>query len=481
MGSSRRELIVQFLSETFLLTLFAVIISCALTPIIHKLFADFIPAGVKVDFLQPGLLLFLVLLMIVVSMLSGFYPATVLSAFKPVQVLKNQSKNYTGETRNALLRKTLTVTQFAVAQFFIMATIMVSKQVHYALHKDLGFKKEAILSVVTPWNTERSLMQVYINQLKALPQVERISVGGASPSSDNTHSTGITYLNGKKEVKIDAQERFGDENYINVYGIKLLAGRNIRPDDAGKAFLINASFVKALGFESPADALNISMQYAGKTMRVVGVIGDFYYRSLHTPIQALVVVERGDNTYFSSTLHIALKPQSAEGGDWQRAITGMQTSFKKLYPDNDFQYQFFDDAIAKFYASEQHTSTLLGWATGLSVLISCLGLLGLAIYTTNQRTKEIGVRKVLGATVSQIVVLLSTEMAWLIILAFVIISPVAWWAMNKWMQDFADHTAISWWIFALSGGGMLLTALFTSGFQTIKAALANPVKSLRSE
>jgi ABC-type antimicrobial peptide transport system permease subunit len=195
----------------------------------------------------------------------------------------------------------------------------------------------------------------------------------------------------------------------------------------------------------------------------------------------LVVVERDDNTYFSSTLHIALKPQSAGGDDWHRAIAGMQSSFKKLYPDNDFQYQFFDDAIAQFYASEQHTSTLLDWATGLSILISCLGLLGLAIYTTNQRTKEIGVRKVLGATVSQIVLLLSTEMAWLVVLAFVIISPVAWWAMNKWMQDFADRTAISWWIFALSGGGMLLTALFTSGFQTIKAALANPVKSLRSE
>jgi putative ABC transport system permease protein len=159
----------------------------------------------------------------------------------------------------------------------------------------------------------------------------------------------------------------------------------------------------------------------------------------------------------------------------------MEKAWKQIYHDDDFEYQFFDESIARLYANEQHTTTLLSWATGLSILISCLGLLGLAIYTTTLRTKEIGVRKVLGATVSQIVVLLSTEMAWLIVLSFVIISPLAWLAMNKWMQSFADRTAISWWIFALSGGGMLLTALFTSGFQTIKAALMNPVKSLKAE
>jgi ABC-type antimicrobial peptide transport system permease subunit len=159
----------------------------------------------------------------------------------------------------------------------------------------------------------------------------------------------------------------------------------------------------------------------------------------------------------------------------------MGASWKQIYPDDDFEYDFFDASIAKFYDTEQHTSTLLTWATGLSIFISCLGLLGLAIYTTTQRTKEIGVRKVLGATVAQIVTLLSTELVLLIVLAFVIVTPIAWWAMNTWMQTFADRTTISWWIFAASGAGMLLAAVFTSSFQTIKAAVANPVKSLRSE
>ncbi len=209
-------------------------------------------------------------------------------------------------------------------------------------------------------------------------------------------------------------------------------------------------------------------------------MGDFNQKSLHAPIKPLAILI-GTNTYQTGTFHIALKPQTANGNDWKKAIAAMEKSWKEIYPDDDFEYNFYDEAIAKFYTSEQHTSTLLNWATGLSIFISCLGLLGLAIYTTNQRTKEIGVRKVLGASVAQIVALLSSELIWLILLAFVLVTPLAWYAMNKWMQGFADRTTISWWIFVLSGAGMLLAAVFTSSFQTIKAAVANPVKSLRSE
>ena len=483
MGSSRKQLMLQFLSETFFITLLAVIISCVLTPFILKLFADFIPPGIKADFVhQPDLMVFLVILTVSVSVLSGLYPATVLSGYKPVQVLKNQSFSNTAKTRNAWLRKSLTVSQFVIAQFFIMATLLVSKQIYYALHKDLGFKKDAILSISTPWNSANpNQKQVYMDQIKALPQVESVSLGGASPSSDNTHSRTVTYKNGRKDIVTDVQERFGDENYIKVYKIKLLAGRDLRPGDFSKGFMINATYAKVLGFKSPDEAIGNFLEYGGAKMEIIGVVADFYYRSLHSPIKPLVVVNRSDNSYFSSTLHIALKPKTPGGDEWKTAITSMERSWKQLYPDADFEYHFFDESIAKFYESEQHTSILLRWATGLSILISCLGLLGLAIYTTNQRTKEIGVRKVLGATVIQITTLLSSELIWLIILAFVIVSPIAWYTMNKWMESFAERTPISWWIFALSGGGMLLTALLTLSFQTIKAAIANPVNSLRNE
>jgi predicted permease len=484
MGSSRRQLISQFLSETFLITLFAVIISIGLTPLVLKLFADFISPNIKADFIhQPDIILFLLGLTLVVSLLSGFYPAVMLSGYKPVQVLKNQSQSNSSKTRNAWLRKSLTVSQFVIAQFFIMATILVSKQIYYALHKDLGFKKDAIVIVNSPWkNRTESKNRVMLNQLSAIPQVAMASIGNASPSSGSTQSTIGLYKDGKKELKTEVELKSGDENYIKVYQIKLLAGRNIQPSDTGKAIIINNTYAKILGFKKPNDAIGKQLEKLNgdKNITIIGVAADFYERSLHSPINALAI-QFGRGAYQTGMFSIALKPETPGGNEWKNAIASIGKVWKQMYPDEDFDHHFYDETIAQFYNTEQHTSTLLTWATGLSIFISCLGLLGLAIYTTNQRTKEIGVRKVLGATVAQIVTLLSTELVMLIILASVIVTPIAWWSMNKWMQSYADRTAISWWIFVASAAGMLVAAICTSSFQTVKAAIANPVKSLRSE
>jgi putative ABC transport system permease protein len=482
MGSSRFQLVGQFLSETFLVTLFAVVISVAAAPFILKLFSDFISKDISLNLLShPLLILFIILLTVVVSLVSGFYPALVLSNFKPVMVLKNQANSGTNKTRNAVLRKTLTVTQFIIAQFFIMATVLVSKQIYYALHKDLGFKKDAIISIQTPWksNTD-SKKQVFLNQLKAIPQIALVSQGGAPPSSGNTQSTTVSYKDGKKEIKTDLEIKNADENYINVYKIKLLAGRNLRVGDTSNQMLINQTYARIIGFTDPHRAVGKFIERNDKKAEIIGVVADFYQRSLHDAIKPLAINYHGKQ-YNNGTFHIALKPQTAGGVEWKTAISAMGKSWKELYPEDTFDYSFFDESIAKFYESEKHTSQLLTWATGLSIFISCLGLLGLAMYTTNLRTKEIGVRKVLGASVRQIVTLLSTELVLLVLLAFLIVTPIAYFAMNKWMQNFADKTTISWWIFALSGAGMLITAFLTLSFQTIKAAITNPVKSLRSE
>jgi ABC-type antimicrobial peptide transport system permease subunit len=361
--------------------------------------------------------------------------------------------------------------------------VLVSKQIHYALTKDLGFKKDAIVIINTPWKGRTlSKCQLFGDKLKAIPQVDLLSVGRDAPSSTSSHSTDATYKNGKKEIKAELYEKFGDANYLNVYKLKLLAGRNLQVGDSTHAFLINNTYAKLIGFNNPADAIGkyVDKFNGDKKMQIIGVVADFYGESLHEAIKPTCIFtsNRVDDI---SKFHIALKPQSADGGEWKKAIAQMEKAWKDVYPEDDFEYHFFDENITKFYDAEQHTSTLLTWATGLSIFISCLGLLGLAIYNTNQRTKEIGVRKVLGATVGQIVSLLSRELVTLIALAFILVTPVAWYAMNKWMESFADRTSISWWIFAVSGGGMLLTALITSSFQTIKAALANPTKSLRSE
>jgi ABC-type antimicrobial peptide transport system permease subunit len=309
-----------------------------------------------------------------------------------------------------------------------------------------------------------------------------VGSGAGAPSSGQVNTTIGLYKDGKKELKTEVEIKCGDQNYIKIYQIKLLAGRNIQVNDTGKAIIINNKYAKILGFRSPDEAIGKKLEKLNgdKNMTIIGVVADFYEHSLHSPINPLAIYY-GKGTYQTGTFHIALKPETAGGNQWKTAIASMGKAWKEAYPDDDFDYKFYDESIKQFYDTEQHTSTLLTWATGLSIFISCLGLLGLAIYTTNQRTKEIGVRKVLGASVVHIVSLLSTEMVLLILLAFAIVTPLAWMAMNKWMENFADKTTISWWIFASSGGGMLLAALFTSSFQTVKAAIANPVKSLRSE
>jgi len=420
-------------------------------------------------------------LSIVVSLLSGFYPAVILSGYKPVEVLKNQVVGGKG-SRNEWMRKSLIVTQFVIAQFFIIATVMVSKQIYYAVNKDLGFKKEGILTVASPFkNINPKANQVLLNQFRQLPQVEMVSMGNDEPSSENTSSTEAHYFNGKKQITTEGlDEKFGDENYIKLYHIKLLAGRNLQSGDAGKAFLINNTYARILGFHNPQNAVgkNIDKFNGDTRMQIIGVVSDFHQESLHAPIAPLAIMTSTDES-FKAVFHIALKPST--GSNWHTAIAGMQQYWKQVYPNDDFEYRFVDETVAKLYDKEGNTVTLLKWATGLSILISCLGLLGLAIFTTSQRTKEIGVRKVLGATVTQIVALLSREVVWLVLLAFAIVVPVGWLALNKWMETFADRTTISWWIFAGGGVLMLITSIITSAFQTIKAAMANPVKSLRSE
>ena len=480
MGSSASQLILQFLSETFFTTCIATIISIALVPLLLKVFADFIPADLHFNLLhQPDVILFLTGLIVVVSLFAGFYPALVLSGYKPVAVLKNQAYTGTSNTRKTFLRKGLTVSQFVIAQVFIIATAIMVKQIHYMLNKDMGFKKDAIIFFSTPFNFNNenkgdSRKFVLLNELKSIPGINRVSLGEAPPSSAAWSIRIFDYKNGKKEVQTQVCMKSGDTNYLPLYNIKLLAGRNILQSDTTKEYIINETYLHMLGFQKPQEALNKDLD--GKP--IVGVMADFNQQSLHAPVKPLAFSSGLKNDY---TFHIALQPQNIDGRIWKTSISQIEKAFRRVYPGEDFRYQFFDESIAKFYESEQNISTLLKWATGLAILISCMGLLGLAIFTTNSRTKEIGVRKVLGASVGGIVSLLSRDFVLLVLLAFVIAAPIAWIAMSKWLENFSYRTAMSYWVFALSGTGMVLIALITLCFQTIRSARANPVKSLRTE
>jgi putative ABC transport system permease protein len=478
-GSSKKQLIIQFLSETFFVTCIATIVSVLITPFLLKIFADFMPPGLHFDLWhQPSVMIFLFLITITVSFLSGLYPALILAGFKPVSVLKNQSLASPGQSRNAWVRKTLTVCQFVIAQFFIIGTFMVSKQIHYTLNADLGFRKDAILNFEMPRDTSRSHHAQLMDEIKAIPEIQMASMGFLPPAMEGAAFTNIKYDDAKKESKINVQIRWGDTNYIKVYQIKLLAGRNVAASDSTQELLINETYAKALGFQHPEEAINKVLTLGnGKKCPVVGVMNDFHERSLHGSIGPIVF----EYNKRADIFHILLKPENEEATIWPAAIAKITKAYKSIYPDNDFTYTFLDDTIAKFYTSEQQTSGLLKWATGLAILISCLGLLGLVIYTTNIRTKEIGIRKIFGASVTNIVTILSKDFVKLVILAFVIATPIAWWAANKWMENFAYRTSMSWWVFAISGALMILISLVTLSVQIIKAAMANPVKSLRTE
>ncbi|MGE5107869.1 MAG: ABC transporter permease [Sphingobacteriales bacterium] len=474
-GGSKKHLILQFLSETFFITVIATILSVVLIPVLLKMFVDFIPQGLQFDLShKPALILFLVLLTIAVTFLSGLYPALILSGYKPVLVLKNQVFANAAQSRLSWIRKSLTVFQFVIAQFFIIATIMVSKQIKFSLNADMGFKKDAIITFDAPGDTVAAHRQLLLNTIKAIPEIELASTGFFSAADEGVAFSNISY-NEKNGNRSNVQIRWGDPDYLDVYQIKLLTGKNVGPSDTLKEFIINETYAKILGFQKPGDALGKQLTFNGKNLPIIGVMHDFHYQSMHTLIGPLVF--GGSN---GSTFHIRLKPNTG-GAVWQSAISKIRKAYRQIYHGADFEYKFIDDAIAKFYESERHTSSLLQWAAGLMIFISCLGLLGLVMYTISTRTKEIGIRKILGASFSSIISLLSTDFIRLVFIAFLIAAPLAWWVTYKWLENFAYKTSMSWWVFILGGTILLLAALITLSAQVIKTASGNPVKSLRTE
>lgn len=481
-GGRKGQLITQFLSETFLFTILATLLSLALTPGLLKIFKDFIPPGVSIQSIgQPHVWIFLVLLVTGVSLLSGFYPAWVLTGFKPVTVMKNQAHSGTSQTRKALLRKTLTVSQFVITQVLLIATLAFSKQIRYSLNKDLGYQKEAIVNINTEWNifsnTKDDRRFVLLERLKQIPEIERVSLGGSPPASNNTSTTTMKFKEGDQVMETMVEVKYADPNYFDLYKMKLIAGNNLQESDTTRQFVINETYARMLGFKRPEDAIGHTIE-RNNPVPIVGVVADFHTKSTHAPIKPLAYSSVMNSSY---TLHIALKPGGKEAGSWKKALDETEKIYKALYPEDDFKYTFFDESIARFYTAEQNIIRLLKWAAGLCVFISCLGLLGLVIFITSQRTKEIGVRKVLGASVVQILGLLSKDFVLLVVLAFFISAPIAWWGVNQWLENFAFRVEVGWLIFFMVGLSAVLLALLTISFQSVRAAMANPVESLRTE
>ncbi len=476
LGSGKGQLLTQFLLEIFLLTAITALVSTALVPLSLKIFSNYFPAELNAGYLfaNPAVWLFLILLVIGVSLIAGLYPAFVLSAFKPVAVLKNKN---TASSGNAWLRKALIISQFVVAQVFVIGVLVINKQIRFAQAQNMGFRKEAVINFYVPFDLTNPTdkKQLLKQKLSAIPDIQAVSLGNQSPAFAGMMTTEVNYQEKGKDIKLQVASRNGDTSYLGVYKIPILAGRNVTASDTINELLINQTLAKQIGFDQPTDAVGHFLKFNGNKIPIVGVMNDFHQASMRTAVSPLIYFSAPKQGY---VMHVALQQNPAT---WNNAIKKMEAAWKIIYPDADFDYTFLDKTVEDFYKQDRELSTLLTWSAGVAILISCLGMLGLVIFMTNKRTKEIGVRKVLGASVSQIIALLAAEFAKLLVIAFIIALPIAWWQTHQWLQNFAYHTALSWWVFLLGGIVMISIALIIVGIRAGKAAMVNPVRSLRSE
>ena len=480
LGSSVGQMRLQFLSETFILATLAAIISLSISPLILRIFSGFIPEGLQFNLRQhPMILVFVAGLILVVGLLAGFYPAMVLSRLKAVLAIKNTSTEM-NRNRGAWVRKGLIISQFVIAQFFIIATLIVGKQIRYSLNKDMGFNREAIINFSAPFNFYNPDNKQFVlnDRLQGIPGIRNLSLAGSPPASKGTMSTTMEYVEDGKNMETTVEVKYADTSYFNLFGIRLLAGRNLQPSDTLKEYVINAFYCHFLGYDDPHDIIGKTIKRGDKNIPIVGVVNDINTKSVARAIGPLAFTSLRK---YHTNFHIKLLPQGDASGSWNKTIDAIRAAYRDIYPEEEFNYSFFDDDIAAFYKKEQDIAQLLNWSAGLTIFISCLGLLGLVLFITTQRVKEIGVRKVLGASIGQLVVLLSSDLMKLVLIAFLIAAPIAWLVMNEWLANYAYRTDIGIWLFVLSGLLMFVIALITLSTQTIRSALVNPADSLRSE
>ncbi|MES2732860.1 MAG: ABC transporter permease [Bacteroidota bacterium] len=470
LGGTRRQILWQSTSETAIITLLSVVLSMELAHVCLPFINAWIHESLQLNWLTDvQLLVFVLALMLVIIAFAGLYPALVMADFRPVQVLKGQlSKQKVG---GLSVRKSLVVAQFVIVQVLMVGTWIVAQQVRYLATMDLGFSKDNRLIIPVP-HGNKSTTEAMRNRLLQQPDIQQVSFSFQPPASPKANGGTIKYA-GRDWETFAVRFQFGDAQYLETYGIPLIAGRNVVASDTIREFVINEELVKKLGIRHPAEVLGQMLTADNVTAPIVGVVKNFHARSLHVAIEPLLITTRQDKYAYAG-----IKLKSHQMGE---TLVHVKKAWQEAFPEEVFTYTFLDEHIAQFYEQETMISRLINLFALVAIFIGCLGLYGLVSLMAIQRTKEIGVRKVLGASVGSVVGLLSKDFLKLVLIANVIAWPLAYYAMNKWLEDFAYRIDIRWWVFALAGVIALLIALFTVSFQAIKAALANPVKSLRTE
>ena len=471
-GATKGELSGQFMGETVVLCLISfiitVILSVVLLPVFNQLAGKIVSPGI---FSTPWYILSLLGIAVSIGLLSGIYPAIVLSSFKPVMVLKGR---YSTGTKGSLLRKSLVVAQFSISIALMIGTIIVYNQMNYMRNRDLGFAKDQMIVLDTNGDPGK---EAFKQAVSSLPGVKSTSLSSSIPGGGNAGAYS-EIENKKGDLQIaNLDLYFVDFDFIDEFKIKMVAGRPFSKDfmstDTSQAMLLNEEAVKMFGYSSPQQAIGRRFKQWGREGKIVGVMKDFHFRSLQEKIKPLSMRVELRNLNLVS---VKVNPANLKG-----TLANIENKWKELIPNRPFSYFFLDEFFDRQYRSEERFGKLFLNFSILAIAISCLGLLGLASYSTYQRTREIGIRKVLGASTPGIVNMLSIDFMKLVGISFLIAAPFAWYFMYKWLQDFAYRINIQWWVFLLSGVLAVSVALLTISFQAIKAALTNPVKSLRSE
>ncbi|MBS1597880.1 MAG: ABC transporter permease [Bacteroidetes bacterium] len=479
-GSLRSHLITQFLTESVLMSFFSLLVALGIAALLLPLFNQL--AGKQMSVLtlfSSWLLPVLLALIVVVGCVAGSYPAFYLSSFQPVQVLKGGiAKGF----KSSWLRSGLVVFQFFISVTLIIGTIVIYNQLNYIRSREIGYDRSQVLVINNTYVLDKQL-KTFKDEMLKISGVQAAAIAGSLPTE-----TGYNQNGWFKDAGLDAKQViimtdfYADKNYIPTLGMSMSAGRNFSSEylTDSSAIIINETAAKLLGFKDPlreflyrpADYSNNGTAFKSKAFHIIGVVKDFNFSSMHDKVGPLVI-ELGEN-FGRVAMRIDTKNIPA-------LISQVENKWNSMAPGQSFSYTFLDADFNKIYNAEQRTGKLFITFAVFAIFIACLGLFGLVTYAAEQRIKEIGIRKVLGATVSEIVTMISKDFLRLVLIAFIVAFPVGWWMMNQWLQSFAYRINISWWVFALAGFLTIAIALITVCFQAIRAALANPVKSLRAE
>lgn len=469
LGSTRTQLIKQHLGETFIVTFAAILISIGLSELGVIQLNEFLGTHVEVQLLSDiSLQVYLAIVLVLVTLLSGLYPSLVLSNYSPVMALKNLM-TYNNSSKFSL-RKSLVIFQFLISQIFIIGTIVVVSQLKYIQNTDLGFKTEGVINVSLPERNNEKKKTLY-NELTRIAGVENISLAYSNPTSGSVSITNISISENPEAY--DVEVKLADDNYTDVFGINIIAGVNINSSDTINSIVVNEELSKITGHNNPQDVLGKTLTIWGYKVTIVGVMNDFHSRSLTSKKSPVVLFSR-INSYRIAAIKINTK-------NLKNTTDAVEKVWKEVYPEYNYEHVFMDDNIAEFYESEEKMATIFSTFSSIAILIGCLGLFGLASFMVNQKIKEIGVRKVLGASVNQILLLFGKEFFKLIVISFLIAAPLSYFSMNLWLENYENHIQIGPWVFTVAIGSTLVIALITVGVKSFRAATVNPVESLQDE